>query len=332
MVQDTKIKCSVIIPTCNRCQSLDRMLQSVVQQNMLQELYEVIVIDNASTDSTRQVCDKYANIFPNFVYIYDERPGLHTGRNVGYLKAKSDILVYADDDIIAFPTWLSSICKGFECEEVVLIGGNVIPKFEGGGQPEWLDDLWIRNNGIELLPQFSCIMMGDDIKPISPYFVFGCNFAVKKEIIHATRGFHPDGMPDKFLRYRGDGESYVAEYVERNDLKTMFLPEASVYHVMPKSRMTPESLYKISIRIGVSMEYTELRSSTFSCVFKSWLIRVMKFYWRYIKMQRRNCTVKERANGYVNIGRAYLLLQYVFRVKVRKWIQRENYLNEEGVK
>ncbi len=51
--------------------------------------------------------------------------------------AKSDILVYADDDIEAFPTWLAAIAESFQNQDVVLVGGKNLPKFEAT-PPEWI--------------------------------------------------------------------------------------------------------------------------------------------------------------------------------------------------
>ena len=100
------IRLSVIIPTRNRAEVLERALQSIVKQTLPTDEYEVIVIDNGSTDGTKVIVNNFHKSIKNLVYIYDEHPGLHVGRHRGLLVAKTDLLVYADDDIEALPTWL----------------------------------------------------------------------------------------------------------------------------------------------------------------------------------------------------------------------------------
>ena len=94
------------------------------------EQFEVLIVDNGSTDKTREVCSSFKNTIPNLRYFYEETPGLHVGRHLGMKMAKSELLVYADDDIEAFPTWLEGIAESFRDEEVVLVGGKNLPKFE----------------------------------------------------------------------------------------------------------------------------------------------------------------------------------------------------------
>src|SRR5512139_2803936 len=105
---------TVVIPTRNRSALLDRALASLVCQTLPQDHFEVIVVDNGSTDSTRSVCDAFAPRFVSFRYQYDARPGLHIGRNLGLKHARGEILVYGDDDIAAFPAWLEGIYEAFQ--------------------------------------------------------------------------------------------------------------------------------------------------------------------------------------------------------------------------
>ena len=92
---------SVVVPTRNRAQSLKKLLITLEKQTLSQNNYEILVIDNGSIDETGQLCADYKTKFCNFQYLYNENPGLHVGRNMGYLQSKSEIIVFADDDIEA---------------------------------------------------------------------------------------------------------------------------------------------------------------------------------------------------------------------------------------
>jgi len=118
------IQLSVIIPTRNRADLLLKTISSIEKQTFVQDLFEVIVCDNNSTDNTAQVANSFQNKFQNFKYIKTINPGLHVGRNKGFQEAKGDILVYADDDIEAFPKWLETIYEVFQNQEVMLVGGK----------------------------------------------------------------------------------------------------------------------------------------------------------------------------------------------------------------
>ena len=85
---------------------------------------------------------------------------------------------------------------------------------------------------------------GDKIKEINPSYVFGCNFSIRKNILLEAGGFHPDGMPQEIIKYRGDGESYVSKYIEKNGYKTIYNPKASVYHLASTDRMTKKYFAK----------------------------------------------------------------------------------------
>ncbi|MEJ2723828.1 MAG: glycosyltransferase family A protein, partial [Deltaproteobacteria bacterium] len=204
---------SVIIPTRNRARHLMRALSSLNEQTCEAESFEILVVDNGSTDNTREVCEAYRSLFPNFQYLYDSRPGLHAGRHLGMKRAKADILVYADDDISAFPTWLESIAYGFQDPRVALVGGKNLPLFELD-PPRWLTDMWEkpRTDG-RILGYLSIMDLGDQIKEITPFLVFGCNFSVRKNVIYEAGGFHPDAMPEELIRYRGDGETHISQYI-----------------------------------------------------------------------------------------------------------------------
>jgi glycosyltransferase involved in cell wall biosynthesis len=224
------------------------------------EFFEVIVIDNGSTDNTRQVVESFQQKLRNIRYFYDSTPGLHVGRHLGMKMAKSDILVYADDDIEAFPTWLQAIDESFQNQDVVLVGGKNLPKFEEE-PPEWIKKMWARNrHGDRILWYLSILDLGNKNKIINPYYVFGCNFSIRRNVLLDAGGFHPDAMPQKLIRYRGDGESHVSKYVIESGRKAFYNSKASVYHQVPSSRMREEYFVVRAYNQGISDSYTYIRS------------------------------------------------------------------------
>ena len=262
---------SIIIPTRNRASHLETALFSLKGQTYGVESFEVLVIDNGSTDSTHEVCETCRSFLPNLQYLHEPRPGLHVGRHLGMKRARADTLVYVDDDIEAFPTWLEGIAEAFCDEQVALVGGKNLPKFQLE-PPVWIRGMWEKDRkGGRMLPYLSIIDLGDEIKGISPYFVFGCNFSIRKSVLLEAGGFHPDAMPNELIRYRGDGETHVARYIKEQGYHALYHPKASVYHLVPAERMTEDYFYHRAWLQGISDSYTAIRNGRGS--FLGYLVR-----------------------------------------------------------
>ncbi|MGN0364336.1 MAG: glycosyltransferase family 2 protein [Suilimivivens sp.] len=312
------MKLSIIIPTKNRAELLDKMLDSLLQQTVSKEEFEVIVIDNGSIDSTQSICSSRKRDFPHFKYIFEKRTGLHFARNRGFLESKSKYLLFADDDVIGFPTWIEGIVEGLENENVALVGGNVIPKFEKE-KPVWFKEFLIYRDNFHIMSQLSVIWTNvQENKFTNPLYIFGCNFGVKREVLENCGGFHPDGMPSNLLMYRGDGESYVSQFVGEHGLKAMFVPKASVYHMMPSERITVSYLKKRGKCDGISGIYTILRQKNTEDV---------------IKCLAKNTIAYINSSGYkkgyykaVIKGNLYLIMYYILYPQIREWVERKKYL------
>jgi glycosyltransferase involved in cell wall biosynthesis len=255
-----KILLSVIVPTRNRANMLKRALESITKQNLSQECFETIVVDNGSTDETREVVDSFVEKIPNLRYLYEETPGLHVGRHKGLKEAKADILVYADDDIEAFPTWLEGIAKAFEDKDVALVGGKNLPKFESD-PPAWIKQMWETNRkGYKKVGALSILDLGNNVEKISPLLVYGCNYSIRKSVLIEAGGFHPDGMPQELIRYRGDGETHVSMYIQNKGYKAIYTPKASIYHIVPSKRMTEDYFCTRAFNQGISDSFSQIRA------------------------------------------------------------------------
>jgi glucosyl-dolichyl phosphate glucuronosyltransferase len=269
---------SVIIPTRNRAQYLKNALKSITNQTLNPNEFEVIVIDNGSTDSTCKVASKFKIKIPNLKYFFAPEPGLHVGRHLGLKESSGDILVFADDDIEAFPSWLESYNSIFNSSKsIAMAGGNNIPKFECE-PPNWINELWKKSlfKSYNSIPLLSVIEFKKNPKFISPFLVWGCNFAIRKDVLLAAGGFHPDGMPNELLQYRGDGETHVSRYVEESRLLCAFSKEASVFHLVTKSRMSSEYFRNRGFSQGISDSFSSKR------VVSKKKIMTVKFFKRAI--------------------------------------------------
>jgi glycosyltransferase involved in cell wall biosynthesis len=254
---------SVVIPTKDRANLLDSTLASIARQTLNPQQFEVLVVDNGSRDHTQTIALSYQDKIPNLRYLHCAAPGLHEGRHAGLKASEGQILTYADDDIDALPTWLEGVLESFrEDKKIGIVGGKDIPWYESM-PPVWMDDLWVHTPEGRYLAHFSLLDFGDTPKDVHPHFVFGCNFSIRKDVLMTVGGFHPDGMPANLLKYRGDGETYVAQRVTELGYRTRYNPKASVKHWVPASRMTVEYIKKRAFAEGITQSYTDTRRKTF---------------------------------------------------------------------
>ena len=251
---------SVILPTFNRARLLQRALGSLAAQTWPADRFEVLVVDNASTDGTAEMCAGLRATSTNLRYVHEPRPGLLHSRHAGLKAARGDILVYGDDDIHAFPTWLQAIAESFADPAVALVGGKVVPEFESP-PPAWVTGL------LEAAPRgwymiaYSVIDLGDQGCEIDPLLVFGCNYAIRRQALIAAGGFHPDTMPRDLLRFYGDGEAAVSRALHASGGKAVFNPGASVYHRVSSERLSLDYVYHRYFVEGITNSYVEVRKN-----------------------------------------------------------------------
>lgn len=251
---------SVIIPTRDRPEALADALESIVSGSFPSMRYEVMVADNSPDRTAEPVVARFRGRLENLTYLPVGRPGLHEARHAGLAAARTEILVYADDDIVAGHDWLAAIAAAFADPALSLVGGNNLPLYEAE-PPAWLKRRWDQpgpwGRCIETL---SLLDLGRSERDIPPQYVFGCNFAVRKRIVQEAGGFNPDGLPADRIRYRGDGESRVAAYVCASGGRARFVPGATVQHRVPLERMTALYFDRRHFAEGVSASYALIRA------------------------------------------------------------------------
>jgi glycosyltransferase involved in cell wall biosynthesis len=97
------MKVSVVIPTKNRSALVTQTIQCIESQTVSRDQYEVIVIDNDSSDDTRSVLEKAIRTYSNLKFGAQEKRGAAATRNAGLRMAKGDLILFIDDDVQAEP-------------------------------------------------------------------------------------------------------------------------------------------------------------------------------------------------------------------------------------
>lgn len=252
---------SIIIPTYNRSCTLRQTLESIARILSGNSLVEVIVVDNGSRDATASVFTSIQYKYPvgNWRYIYDDTPGLLTGRHSGAAVATGDTLTFLDDDVVLSSTWLEAVTDAFRDPRVVLVGGPSVPKYDCD-PPSWLPSLWWEFEEGRCCGSLSLLDLGSRAISCDPCLIWGLNFSVRKQSFYRFGGFHPDTMPERLQRYQGDGETGLSLKMKREGIAGFYHPAASVTHIIPSARLTKQSLERRAFFQGVCDSYTMTRA------------------------------------------------------------------------
>jgi len=165
---------SVALSTYNRGALLQNALEKLAAQETHGFEYEILIIDNNCTDNTKQLVSSFIERDKHFRYIFEKRQGLSYARNAGIEAARSDLIVFCDDDVEASPTWIQ---KNYEASlrfpDADYIGGRVLPIW-GGPVPSWVR---------QTMAPFALSDLGDQpfaVSPQKPHCLVGASLAVRR--------------------------------------------------------------------------------------------------------------------------------------------------------
>jgi glycosyltransferase involved in cell wall biosynthesis len=239
------MKLSIVICSYNRAQYIGDALDSLYNQTSSLSAFEVILVDNNSTDGTPEVYSHWRVKHPdgNFQYLTEHRQGASYARNTGAVHAKTDWLCFMDDDAVAFPDFVANIIKHTqEKPTIVGFGGKIIPKYI----PE--KPVWMSYYVSSLVGNF-------DYSPVPCAFKKGkypleSNMVVKKSVFDQIGGFNTS-LPGVVgtVRIGGEGKELFYKILELGEI-IHYDPSIIVYHVVETSKLTKEYLYRVASGIG----------------------------------------------------------------------------------
>lgn len=225
------VSISVIICTRNRAGLLGCAIQSVVDQDFPKDRFEIVVVDNASSDNTAEVAQAFCDRV-TLRYMREDRIGLCIARNTGWRSASGDYVVFFDDDAIARPGWLSAIGRTFDRagSSVGVIGGRVDPIWQAS-RPHWLAD--------EIAGSLTIVHWGAAEKVITDIrreWLVGANMALPRTLLTEVGGFHPwlDRVGNNLL---SSGDVFLQKEIMRRGYDCIYVPDIAIEHLVPKSRL-----------------------------------------------------------------------------------------------
>ena len=242
---------SVIIPTHNRSGLLRQTVETLLQQDYPADRWEIIVVDNASTDDTWSVIERLMLENSRVRGMRDDRKGAHFARNSGAVAANGEILYFTDDDMLADPSMLRNLLEGFEADpRVASVTGKVLPRWDTE-PPVWVLEL-CRNHLLSLLDLGEALIVSDEDPG-----VFSCHQAVKREVFFAAGGYNPDTNADLFT---GDNETGLNIKIKKLGHSFAYVGTAVTHHMIPASRMTQRYLNGRLADQGFCDSYTDFRA------------------------------------------------------------------------
>ncbi len=224
---------SIIIATRNRSRQLKACLESLWAQNTTGKFsWEILVVDNHSTDDTKDMIKSLASQTPvPLRYGFEPDPGKCKALNLGIEQAVGRHLIFTDDDIIADKFWLQNIADCFTRFACDGVGGRVLPQY-----PEETPS-WVKANADILSGPIVMYDYGQDHKPYEkPMFEFlGSNFAFKKELFKEYGLFSETIGPG--TGSFGDDTEIVNRFFKAGK-KLYYCGRAVVWHPVEKNRMS----------------------------------------------------------------------------------------------
>lgn len=244
---------TVAICTHNRAPYLDKALHSLAAQTAPADRFEVLVIDNASSDETPRVVSQWQQRNPAIRCVREERLGLSHARNRALQEASATRIAYLDDDAIAAPHWVERLVQAFESNHPTpaAVGGPVRPIWEAE-RPDWLPD--------ELLGVLTVV----DWPGASRYldlrrqFIVGANMAFDRDKLRAVGGF--DSSLGRIGNKLLSGEELLLQRLLLQRGETVYYDtEVFVWHHVSAERLHKSWFYRRVAWDGLSQAIMNTR-------------------------------------------------------------------------
>ena len=251
-----EIKISVVICTYNRANFIQDAMDSLYHQTINKKQYEIIIVNNNSTDNTTEVCETWINSHKDayFAFLNEHKQGASFARNTGANLTKGNLLCFMDDDAIAEPDYLERIIAFFEAHpDAGGLGGRIIPNYVPE-EPKWMSYY------------VSSLVGNFDYSPIVTVFSpnkypLESNMIIRKKDFDAVGGFN-EALPGVVgtLRIGGEGKDFFFK-LKAIGRVIYYDPAIKVQHVVEVSKLTKEYMYRVASGIGRGEKVRTLKIS-----------------------------------------------------------------------
>ncbi|MDT8273374.1 MAG: glycosyltransferase family 2 protein [Desulfomonilia bacterium] len=217
---ENTLRLSVIVCTYNRASILMECLESLANQSAAPKDYEVIVVDNNSTDDTRAQVFQFVSTRENFRLVAESQQGLSSARNRGWHEAKAEWIAYIDDDALAPGNFVERILFIIDTSDFDCFGGRYVPWYKYG-KPGWYRDEY----GSSSIDQSHVGILGRGS-------LSGGVMVIRKSVLNHLDGFPPFlGMNGDIISY-GE-ETYLQSRISDEGYRIGYDPDLVIEHLVP---------------------------------------------------------------------------------------------------
>ena len=245
---------SILICTHNRCDLLRKALDAFGRLAPGGGIdREVVVVDNASTDQTREVVAESAGTSGHPVrYVFEGRLGKSNALNTGIGQCSGEVVAFTDDDAIVPPDWLERIAATFEESAAGIVFGKVEPLWESA-RPSWFSG---RHAG-----RFALLDYGPEPMVVADKerAFHGVNLAIRREVLEGLGGFRVDKGPCGSGGGVGEDTDLFERAVDAG-VRIVYDPGVAVRHSIPAARCA-KRFHREAIRRGRGQYYHFVRET-----------------------------------------------------------------------
>ncbi len=266
---------SIAIPTYNRACEVEKTLATLTCLDTAGcSEYEVLVIDNNSTDETRATAERMAPRFGDRLrYVREERQGLNHARNRAIREARYEIVAYLDDDVDVDQKWLKHLCEAYTSGDIAGVGGRAYLVYPGP-KPTWLGE------SIEGL--LTKVELGPHRRPAGVDELYGVNLSFRKDWLCRAGGFRPD-LDRVGTRLTGGGDDDMIGRVIALGGVMLYEPGAVVGHRVPPTRLRRKWFWNRCLWGGMTEArlWPAERVTPYQLLRSSWHVGLMS--WRALR-------------------------------------------------
>ena len=234
---------SVLIATYNGGKTLPAVLNEYCKQDLPKEQWKLVLIDNGSTDNTKEIIEKFVPLLP-IIYLFEPRKGKNAALNTGLSSIEGDLIVFSDDDVLPHMSWLKELREAADSHPLhSIFGGPVLPEWESPPE-DWILS-WV-----PLKPAFAILddqEEGD--KRGGNATVFGPNMAVRSNIFEMGYKFDETVGPNG-SNYAMGSETDLLLRLRQAGFKAWHSKNAIVKHMIRSSQMDRRWILARAIRYG----------------------------------------------------------------------------------
>jgi len=236
---------SVIVCTYNRAKYLYDALSRIANNDYPADDYEIVLVNNNSTDNTLAEADRFRHDYPNvrIKVVTEQQNGLSQARNRGIEESKGEFLIFLDDDTSVGKNYLRSLSENLKNHDILAFGGKVVPVFETG-MPKWVS-CWT-------MPLFAVTDKGEGTGMFNGMsYPVGANMGVKRFAFEKYGTFDTQ-LGRKWNMLLGGEEKDFFYRLKADKQKIYYFGNIAVEHLIPASITTYDYIKNIGIGIGIS--------------------------------------------------------------------------------